>query len=124
MSPPRAGRRSSPIVKSSVQPKKGARKQTDVILGVGPSTSSQPAPKRKKSIAKPVKSASRSVPSTSRGSSRTRQSVGRWTGGVPRGRKSLQLANVGSDDDSADDIVVSGKKRQSRFHLDTSDSGN
>ena len=119
MSPPRAGRRSSPIVKSSVQPKKGARKQTDVILGVGPSTSSQLAPKRKKSIAKPVKSASRSVPSTSRGSSRTRQSVGRRTGGVPRGRKSLQLANVGSDDDSADDIVVSGKKRQSRFYLDT-----
>ena len=122
LSPPRAGRRSSPAVIVSATKKKSARRQSDVTLGIGISASAQRASKSKKSAAKSVRGTSCDVPSTSRGSSRARQSIGRRTGGIPQGRKNLQLANVArSDDDSASEGVVRGKKRQSRCELDTSD---
>ena len=125
LSPPRAGRRSSPIGVSSAKSKKSARRQIDVTLGISAPFSAQTAPQKKRSAVKNPRGARRCMPSTSRGGVRTRQSVGRRTGGIPRGTKHLQLANVvGSDDDSASEVVVSGRKRLSRIHLDSSGLGN
>ena len=122
LSTPRAGRRSSPVVMVSAKSKKTARKQSDVTLGIGVSTWAPLVSKRKRSAAKSVRGASRDMSSTSCGGSRSKQSVGRRTGGIPRGKKSLQLANVvSSDNDSAGEVVVSGHKRQSRCQLASSD---
>ena len=125
LSPPRAGRRSSPIGVSSAKSKKSARRQIDVTLGISAPFSVQTAPKKKRSAVKNPRGARRCMPSASRGGVLTRQSVGRRRGGIPRETKHLQLANVvGSDDDSASEVVVSGRKRLSRIHLDSSGSGN
>ena len=121
LSPPRAGRRSSPVAMVSAKSKKSARRQSDVTLGIGVSTSA-PLASRTRSAAKSVRGASRDMSSTSRGGSRSKQSVGRRTGEIPRGKKSLQLANVvSSDSDSAGEVVVSGKKRQSLCKIDSPD---
>ena len=121
LSPPRAGRRSSPVAMVSAKSNKSARRQSDVALGIGVSTSAPLVSQSKKSAAKSVRGASCDMSSASRGGSLSKQSVGRRTGGIPRGNKSLQLANVvSSDSDSAGEVVVSGKKRQSRFQIDSS----
>ena len=116
LSPPRAGRRSSPVLKRGTSVKKVVRRQEDVTLPASGSTPIRSLQRSRTSIRKNVKSAVREGPSTSR------QSSGRRTGGKPRGKKFLQLATVGdSDNDSANEVVVSGKKRQSRCALYSSD---
>ena len=116
LSPPRPGRRSSPVLKRGTSVKKVVRRQEDVTLPASGSTPIRSLQRSRTSIRKSVKSAVREGPSTSR------QSSGRRTGGKPRGKKFLQLATVGdSDNDSANEVVVSGKKRQSRCALYSSD---
>ena len=120
MSPPRAGRRSSPIVASVSTFKKSARLQGDVAIAASSSTPVQSGRRGRKSGPKCAKVVSAS--SSSRGTAVPRQSSGRRTGGIPRGKKSLQLANVvSSDSNSAGEVDAGGKKRQGRFQIDSSD---
>ena len=120
MGPPRAGRRSSLIVASVSTFKKSARLQGDVAIAASSSTPVQSGHRGRKSGPKCAKVVSAS--SSSRGTAVPRQSSGRRTGGIPRGKKSLQLANVvSSDSNSAGEVVAGGKKRQGRFQIDSSD---
>ena len=100
MSPPRPGRRSSPIAANMSTGKKGARLQNDVAIGASSSTAVSSGRKGRKSGPKCAKVVG--TPSSSRGTAVSRHPSGRRTGGGPKGKKSLTLASVdGSDDGSA-----------------------
>ena len=71
LSPPRAGRRSSPVAMVSAKSKKSARRQSDVAWGIGVSTSAPLVSKSKKSAAKSVRSARCDMSSASRGQTET-----------------------------------------------------
>ena len=119
MSPPRPGRRSSPIAANVSTGGKGARLQHDVAIGVSSSTAVSSSRKCRKSRPKCAKVVS--TPSSSRGTAVSRPPSRRRTGGVPRGKKSLTLASVdGSNDGSnSEGVEVKGKKRHSRRVLDS-----
>ena len=121
---PTAGRRSGPSCVCVTKAKKIALRQSDVILGATCSTPVQSARKSKKATPKDIQGPSFGPSAVIRSGERSQRSRGRCTGGVPGGRKCLQLANVSDDvhDSSSEDIVAGvGKKRQSRFNLDSSD---
>ena len=124
LSSPTAGRRSGFTVVRGTKAKKMARQQSDVTLGATCSTPVQSARKSKKATLKGKQGPSAGPSALTRSGDRSRQSRGRRTGGVPGGRKWLQLANVTDDvHDSSSEDTVAGilKKRQSRCKIDSSD---